>query len=140
LAVTLGFFTTGFTTTRDGRSVAFLPSSSPARSGQWTMIRPVDCFLRRLPNNTTRQNVLLLLRTLHYIDCSTDDLPGKLQQRLYYAVVNLTPMHPMLDFFTIQNMGFSFAPDRVMSVPNFILTMKGRGYAVIDQWQSGERA
>jgi hypothetical protein len=48
-------------------------------------------------------------------------------------------MHPALDFFTIQNMAFSFAQCRVMSVPNFTSTMKGRGYTLVDQWQIVKR-
>jgi putative methyltransferase (TIGR04325 family) len=91
------------------------------------------------PADTSGQDVLLILGTLQYLDYSLDDLLGKLEKRPAYVIVNLTPMHPTLDFFTIQNMGFSFAPYHVMSVPNFVSAMQALGYSVIDQWQSFER-
>ena len=91
------------------------------------------------PANTAAQDVLLILGTLQYLDYSLDDLLGKLEQRPGYVIVNLTPMHPTMDFFTIQNMGFSFAPYHVMSLANFTAMMQNLGYAVIDQWRSFER-
>lgn len=91
------------------------------------------------PGGTDGQDVLLILGTLQYLDYSLDDLLGKLDRRPGYVIVNLTPMHPTMDFFTIQNMGFSFAPYHVMSVPNFVSMMQALGYSIIDQWQSFER-
>ncbi len=88
---------------------------------------------------TNGQDVLLILGTLQYLDYSLEDLLGSLPQRPGFVIVNLTPMHSTLDFFTIQNMGFSFAPYHVMSVTNFRATMQALGYTIIDQWQSFER-
>ncbi len=48
-------------------------------------------------------------------------------------------MHPTLDFFTIQNMDFSFAPYHVVSISNFISTMQALSYIIVDRWQSYER-
>jgi putative methyltransferase (TIGR04325 family) len=84
-------------------------------------------------------DVLLILGTLQYLDYSLDKLLGDQDTLPRYIIVNLTPMHPTRDFFTVQNMGFSFAPYHVMSTPNFVSTMQAHGYTIIDQWQSFER-
>jgi len=91
------------------------------------------------PQKVAGHDVLLILGTLQYLDYSLDDLLGKLDKRPSYIIVNLTPMHPTMDFFTVQNMGFSFAPYHVMSLPNFLSMTQTLGYAAIDQWQSFER-
>lgn len=91
------------------------------------------------PQNVDGNDVLLILGTLQYLDYSLDDLMEKLEKRPNYIIVNLTPMHPTMDFFTVQNMGFSFAPYHVLSLPDFLSMTQALGYAAVDQWQSFER-
>lgn len=91
------------------------------------------------PERGSGHDVMLILGTLQYLDYPLEELLGKLKQLPAYIIVNLSPMHPTMDFYTVQNMGFSFAPYHVMSIPNFMSVMQNFGYTILDQWQSYER-
>jgi putative methyltransferase (TIGR04325 family) len=48
-------------------------------------------------------------------------------------------MHPSMDFYTVQNMGFCCVPYHVLAEPDFVAAMQACGYEVVDRWYSYER-
>lgn len=84
-------------------------------------------------------DVLLVFGTLQYLDYALEDLLAGLDRPPRHIVVNLTPMHPSLDYYTVQNMGFACVPYHILSMSRFLIAMRERGYQVSDRWQSYER-
>lgn len=84
-------------------------------------------------------DVLLVFGTLQYLDFSLEDMLASLKRPPRHIIINMTPMHPTLDFHTVQNMGFACAPYHILSKPNFLAAMDACGYDVVDRWRSYER-
>jgi putative methyltransferase (TIGR04325 family) len=84
-------------------------------------------------------DALLVFGTLQYLDYSLEDLLTGLPRPPRHIVINLTPMHPSLDFYTVQNMGFACVPYHILSMTKFLAAMRERGYEVVDRWESYER-
>jgi putative methyltransferase (TIGR04325 family) len=84
-------------------------------------------------------DVLLAFGALQYFDYSLPELLARLDHPPRHIIVNMTPMHPTMDFYTVQNMGFAATPYHVLCLPDFVVAMQACGYMVVDQWQSYER-
>ncbi len=84
-------------------------------------------------------DVLMSNGALQYLEYSLPELLQSLDAPPRHVLVNLTPMHPERDYFTLQNIGKAVLPYRVSSIPGFVAGMECLGYALVDDWQSHER-
>ncbi|QOW18810.1 methyltransferase, TIGR04325 family [Lysobacter ciconiae] len=85
------------------------------------------------------RDVLIASGALQYLDYSLPELLSRLARAPAHVVVNLTPMHPELSYFTLQNLGTAICPYRVSAVPQFLEEMSALDYTVVDRWESFER-
>jgi putative methyltransferase (TIGR04325 family) len=90
-------------------------------------------------DDASGQEVMLVLGALQYFDYPLQDLLARLAQPPRHIIINLTPMHPSMDFHTVQNMGFCCVSYHVLAEPGFIAAMQACGYEVVDRWRSYER-
>jgi len=44
--------------------------------------------------------------------------------------------YPTRGFFTLNNIGTAYLPYRVASRAEFVASVKGRGYRLVDEWQN----
>lgn len=91
------------------------------------------------PGHATGCDVLLSTGALQYLEYTLPELLQGLSERPAHVLVNLTPIHPQLGYFTLQNMGFAVCPYRVMVRGELVSGMERLGYRLVDEWQSKER-
>ena len=91
------------------------------------------------PDAAEGSDILVSTGALQYLDYTLPQLLGRMSSKPRHVLVNLTPMHPTLEFFTLQNLGIAICPYRIMSAPRFADAMESCGYRVLDHWQSYER-
>jgi putative methyltransferase (TIGR04325 family) len=78
--------------------------------------------------------------TLQYLPSTLAELLDGTARKPRRIVVNTTPIHERLSFFTINNIGSSYCPYRVQSHPEFVAAMAQAGYVVRDRWLNGGKA
>lgn len=73
-------------------------------------------------------------------------LPESLAERLAsvavppkHLVINLTPLHERLSFYTLQSVGTAFCPYRILSVAEFLRPLEQLGYQLIDSWDNPDK-
>src|SRR3546814_1768448 len=72
--------------------------------------------------------------------CSSDlEMLQGLVVKPTHVLVNMVPLHPRLDYFTLQNMGIAICPYRVMCLTDFVREMLALGYEQVDHWELSER-
>jgi len=85
------------------------------------------------------QDLLLVLGALQYFDFGFAAWLASLRAPPPHLIVSLAPMHPSLDFHTLQNMGFACVPYHIHARPVFLQSMADLGYRAVDAWCSEER-
>lgn len=91
------------------------------------------------PEAADGRDLLVCTGALQYLDYTLPELLCSLPSKPRHVLVNLTPMHPAQEFFTLQNLGIAICPYRIMSAPQFTKDMESCGYRMLDHWQSYER-
>ncbi|PIQ36675.1 MAG: methyltransferase, TIGR04325 family [Lysobacterales bacterium CG17_big_fil_post_rev_8_21_14_2_50_64_11] len=91
------------------------------------------------PEQASGCDALLSTGALQYLDYTLPALLARLPQRPRHVLVNLTPMHPVRSYFTLQHIGIAICPYRVSAVPEFTAAIQALGYELVDQWASLER-
>lgn len=84
-------------------------------------------------------DVMISCGALQYLEYTLAELLEPLRKRPAHVLINLTPMHRRLNYFTLQNIGFAICPYRVPAVPDFVSSMERLGYRLEDHWESHER-
>ena len=85
------------------------------------------------------EDILLSTGALQYLPYTLPELVDRLQRPPSKILLNLTPMHPTREFFTLQNLGIAICPYRVGSTEQLLAQMQSRGYKAVDNWFSRER-
>jgi putative methyltransferase (TIGR04325 family) len=86
------------------------------------------------------KDVLYASGALQYLPKSLGELLGMLVRKPRRIVVNTTPIHPTLSFFTLNNIGTAFCPYRVQSHAQFVREVTQHGYELRDHWQNVGKA
>lgn len=81
-------------------------------------------------------DVIFASASLQYLPYTLADLISALENKPTGIIVNLTPLHPALSFFTLNAIGVAFCPYRVMSEGEFQGSLRTLGYRVQDQWKN----
>lgn len=82
---------------------------------------------------------LLSSGALQYLDYSLPELLARLRRPPAGVLFNLTPMHPLESYFTLQNLGIAVCPYRISGIPQMLAEMEQLGYVVRDRWDLPER-
>lgn len=78
--------------------------------------------------------------SLQYLPQSLGDILATLRRKPRRILVNTTPIHPTLSFFTLNNIGTAFCPYRVQSHAQFVREVTQHGYSLRDHWQNVGKA
>lgn len=84
-------------------------------------------------------DLLISAGALQYLPYSLPELLAKLDHPPRHVIFNLTPLHDVLDFFTLQNLGIAICPYRIGSMPGLMDEMARLGYESRDQWDLADR-
>jgi len=87
------------------------------------------------PDDASGTDILFTSGALQYLDYSLPELLARLAEPPPHVLVNLMPMHPERDYFTLQNLTIAICPYRVASLPGFACEMDPLGYRVVDRWE-----
>ena len=92
------------------------------------------------PDDASGTDILFTSGALQYLDYSLPELLARLAEPPPHVLVNLMPMHPERDYFTLQNLTIAICPYRVASLPGFACEMDPLGYRVVDRWEIADRS
>ncbi len=84
-------------------------------------------------------DVLFTSGALQYLEYTLPELLLGLKRPPTHVLINMVPMHPSRDYFTLQNIGFAICPYHVAALPTFIASMEALGYVIVDRWETFER-
>ena len=76
---------------------------------------------------------------LQYLPTPLAEMLGRLQQRPRYLLLNLLPLHPDKSFYTLQSIGISYCPYRVMQFGEFVKGLTQLGYVQRDAWENPDK-
>lgn len=84
-------------------------------------------------------NVLLVAGSLQYVDLDMPQLLEKMGNRPQHVLVNKMPLYEGETFVTVQSTGRAFHPYRISNRDEFVASMTGLGYRVVDHWSNREQ-
>ena len=87
------------------------------------------------PGDAAASDVLFASGSLQYLPYGVKDLLETLAESPKRIIINTTPLHPRLSFFTLNSIGAAFCPYRVVSEPELVGTLASKGYKVVDRWE-----
>lgn len=85
-------------------------------------------------------DVLLASGSLQYLPRTLAELLGGLKSPPRRIIVNTTPIHTDLSFFTLNNIGTAFCPYRIQSRGEFLGAVNRAGYKLRDHWENPGKA
>jgi len=86
-------------------------------------------------------DILLASGSLQYIkENLTDIIADKSPNKLHHVIVNMTPMHPDREFFTINSIGTAFCPYKISLKSGFVEKMEKAGWRLVDEWINSEKS
>ncbi|MFO1405926.1 MAG: methyltransferase, TIGR04325 family [Steroidobacteraceae bacterium] len=84
-------------------------------------------------------DVLFSSGCLQYREDSLPELLGRLSPLPRRIILNLIPLHPELEFWTVQSIGTAFCPYRIQRRSTFFQGLERVGYEVLDVWENAEK-
>lgn len=81
-------------------------------------------------------DVLYASGSLQYLPRTLGQMLTALTCKPGRIIVNTTPIHPTLSFFTLNNIGTAFCPYRVQAHGQFVREITQEGYILRDHWQN----
>ena len=86
-------------------------------------------------------DILLASGSLQYIEQDlVDILKASPSSQLRHLFVNMTPMHPEKEFFTVNSIGTSFCPYKISSKQIFLDSMQKANWRLVDEWINAEKS
>lgn len=113
-----------------------------ARGREWAQkhdTRGLLSFTDQL-SEANGQDVFFASGSLQYLPQTLAEILARLKQAPHHLLINLLPLHPRNDYFTLQNIGTAFCPYRISAEPSFMRALTGLGYQLVDRWQNLEKA
>jgi putative methyltransferase (TIGR04325 family) len=81
-------------------------------------------------------DVLFASGSLQYLPDKLEDLLGRLDLKPRRIVLNITAVHPVLSYFTLNSIGTAFCAYRVQSHSELVRGMGRHGYGRTDSWEN----
>ncbi len=107
-------------------------------AGQEILDREPDpslCFTSDVADAAS-SDILLASGSLQYCEESMADILSGLRQPPPHLLINKLPTTEREQFFTLQNMGPSVAPYKVVNRNSFIQSIEAHGYELVDSWKN----
>ena len=95
-------------------------------------------FTTRL-DDVEGSDVVLATGSLQYIERSIGDLLGSLATRPQHVLINETPTHAAREIITLQNIGVSICPYRIVRHGSILTALTTLGYELVDSWEDPVR-
>ena len=86
------------------------------------------------PSQALPCDLLFLSGSIQYLPVDLHTLLETLPARPRRIVVNTTPIHPKLTFFTLNSIGTAVCPYRVFSEADVLAQFASLGYRTLDRW------
>ncbi len=83
-------------------------------------------------------DVLFTAGTLQYVEPSFHDMVSRLARKPAHIIVNMLPTVPDRTIITLQNIGVSFCPYRIIERSALATSLQSVGYALEDSWVNPE--
>lgn len=83
--------------------------------------------------------ILIAQGSLQYLP---DTLAERLQMLLVmpkHLLLNMTPLHEKVSYFTLQSIGTAFCPYRITALFDFIESIEALGYSMVDHWDNPDK-
>ncbi|MFN0185516.1 MAG: TIGR04325 family methyltransferase [Aquabacterium sp.] len=81
-------------------------------------------------------DVLLASGALQYLPQGLGEILAGLRRKPRRLIINTTPLHESLSFFTLNSIGTAYCPYRIGSRPEFMAQLETQGYALRDEWRN----
>ena len=79
-------------------------------------------------------DILMTAGTLQYMEDSIEDVLAGFESKPAHILVNSLPMHPIYDFWTLQDLGACEVPYHIVSESVWLAGMERHGYRLVDRW------
>lgn len=76
---------------------------------------------------------------LQYLPDTLAQRLAPLHQRPRWVLVNLLPLHPRHDYWTVQSIGTAYCPYHIQQTEAFFSAMEQLGYSRVDAWENLEK-
>ena len=77
--------------------------------------------------------------SLQYMEQSLAEMLADFDNMPQHLIINLLPVHDEKEFYTLQNIGFSFCPYHIFKADKFIAAVLDLGYEIVDRWHNPEK-
>lgn len=81
-------------------------------------------------------DVLYASGSLQYLPNTLSDLLIQSGHRPRRIIINITPIHPELNYFTLNNIGSSICPYRIQARDQFVNSLLALGYSRVGEWEN----
>lgn len=81
-------------------------------------------------------DVLFATGSLQYLPLTLGELMSRFPALPARILVNFTPVHPTLSYFTLNSIGTAFCPYRVQDRERFVQHIRALGYELRDEWDN----
>lgn len=79
-------------------------------------------------------DVLFASGSLQYLPLTLGSYLAEWKKKPARIIINITPIHPTLGFFTVNSIGTAFCPYRVQTQAELVSELAALGYAMKDTW------
>jgi putative methyltransferase (TIGR04325 family) len=90
-------------------------------------------------NDGDGKDVFFASGSLQYMEKSLAEMLTDFKILPQHIIVNLLPVHDEEEFYTLQNIGFSFCPYHIFKKEEFVNSVKNLGYEIVDKWENPEK-
>jgi putative methyltransferase (TIGR04325 family) len=90
-------------------------------------------------DGAARADLLFSSGCLRYLEESLATKLARLPSRPEWVLINLVPMHPDYDFWTVQSIQDAFCTYHVQRDRDFFGDMQSLGYTLLDRWINAEK-
>jgi putative methyltransferase (TIGR04325 family) len=84
--------------------------------------------------------LLMAQGSLQYLPDTLPDRLKKLAAPPRHIILNLTPLHDRLSYFTLQSIGAAFCPYRITAILDFTKSFEALGYKMVDHWNNPDKS
>ncbi len=85
------------------------------------------------------KDVFFASGSLQYMENSLASMLANYKNLPQHIIVNLLPVHDEEEFYTLQNIGYSFCPYHIFKTDEFVDAVLNLGYEIVDKWNNPEK-
>ncbi|MDX2505743.1 MAG: amino acid adenylation domain-containing protein, partial [Gammaproteobacteria bacterium] len=89
--------------------------------------------------NGDGKDIFFASGSLQYMENTLAEMLADYKNKPQHIIANLLPVHDEEEFYTLQNIGFSFCPYHIFKTEAFVDSLLSIGYEIVDQWENAEK-